>query len=255
MFNNFKLAVLWALNRKQCPDLIPRSGSSAKKVDCYSVRFDSKSLKPYALVTDIRNKKIAIRLWNGRKFDNDYKCTLADLSGFTIKVIHYNSLHTIEYTGWASLILRGLSGYDRLKILGINLIKSVSQHYFNKTNDLSIQNIKLMNVLLDLHFNNKEINIYSVSDSIYTSKWFYHPNREKYRRKIDLHLDSLVEIGAINRDGMNYSVNGKLINLVTSYEREGDKHNDNITIQRRLVQITFVLVAVTAYGAWSQISN
>jgi len=253
MFNGFKLVVLEILKRKQCPDSIPRSGTDAKKVDCYSVRFDSKSLKPHTLITNVKNKEITIKLWNGNSFDNNHKCKMSDLHGLVVRVVHYKGLYTIEYTGWTSLILRGIFGYDRLKILFFDSIKTISQYYFNRTNNLSIQNIELMNTLLDLHFNNKEINIYNISDSIYTSKWFYHPNKDQYRKKIDLHLNSLIEVGAINKDGINYSVNGKLINLVTDSEKENDRHNDNIASQRRMFQVTSVLVAITAVSIFIQL--
>ncbi|SHN93349.1 hypothetical protein BHECKSOX_64 [Bathymodiolus heckerae thiotrophic gill symbiont] len=94
---------------------------------------------------------------------------------------------------------------------------------------------------------------HNISDSIYTSKWFYHPNKDQYRKKIGLHLNSLIEAGAINKDGINYSVNGKLINLVIDSEKENNRHNDNIASQRRMIQVTFALVIITAVGIFIQL--
>ena len=86
--------------------------------------------------------------------------------------------------------------------------------------------------------------------SLYSERWFAHPNADEESKKVQLYLDSFLQSGEIDKiNTRTYKLNSKSIVTMEQYELDKRRHDDNIKLQWAMLCISILLVIIAIIQA------
>ena len=236
---------------RRCPGTIPRSGDDGKAVDCYCayVYVDG---KPFSIVKDVDEFCVSGRAFDGNRFERELSVPLGSIKLSELRINHYYGLATIEYKGVIDFIVNALTGRKRAGVLLRRFADYVATAMLNKRRLVMLERHELLRFLVERTRKSGETNIRSLDlmTEIYSIRWVLHPEGSAQEDYLTLLLDSFVDTGELKRvDVGEYSLQGMALATLNDFEREQRKHQDSLSIQRRLVILTAFIALFTAVQA------
>jgi hypothetical protein len=233
----------------KCPDLVPRSGEAAARVNCYSVYVDKNS-EPYLLVKALAGESLECLEWSGQRFDVPKSVSFADIPTGDVSITHFYGYSEVQYKGLREFVAGRLFRLPYLKIRAVRSIESLDQYFFNKKKLVTKQRIELLRFLVARHLDGKSIKSpFELMTGLYSVKWFLHPERESQHTRLRFYLDSLVSTGELaNRNG-DYELTGRALQTIETYEEQERKHTESVKTQRANAWLTAAIVLLTAAQA------
>lgn len=249
--------VAWVLKRltkdeRKCPDMIPRSGEKAQKVNCYSVIVLDPAGEFRLLVDSLEAGEVKGKGWNAaqKRFDEDDSLPLSEIGFSSILVGHFFREFEFRYQGLFHLFLRGFSGVDYLYAWFFR-----ARRHLVRFQRLHVkEQMDLLRLLIHDHVQNdvSSFSVYSVMTLVHTNLWAIHPKKEVLRRQYKLMLDSFVAAGELKHSStssLDYELTGKAYGTLTEYERVERQHKDRIALARAQTWLTAALVLASLLTA------
>lgn len=109
---------------------------------------------------------------------------------------HYYKANEFNYRNLTELSIENC--YHKLKAITGNAFRSYAQYKFNKQALIMKDRLEILGVVLTEFFAGDAshgISSISVMNTIYTSKWLYHPESANFHNRIRFYLNSLVASG------------------------------------------------------------
>lgn len=94
--NKISRSIVARLLTKPCPALIPRTGPTAKEINCYALSlFEAEN--PRLLISGITETGFEGKFWNGSEFNAQATVPFRYFPGLTLRIDHYHGLvhHTL----------------------------------------------------------------------------------------------------------------------------------------------------------------
>ncbi|MBW4529450.1 MAG: hypothetical protein KME02_02060 [Aphanothece saxicola GSE-SYN-MK-01-06B] len=85
--------------------------------------------------------------------------------------------------------------------------------------------------------------------SLYSIKWFSHPQGKQVQERLKFYLESLVDTGELRKVKCKYVVTGLALRAIEEYEEEERKHTENVKIQRWAYWVAISIAALTVVQA------
>jgi len=250
MWSKIKFRALKKAFAKIAPNRIPMSGPESEKNDFYSTRIMLG--EQTALVQRLDENKVSILKYNQETdtCDIEDEILLTEIDLKTIETTHYLHNYYTTYVGINSFILHCLTKKDYIKVKLKRVLNSIAQSRFNNR-ELEIKpRYELLSYLIDNHgISQKEFSIVSLSSSMYTLRFFGHPDREQCQNKLKMYVESFVESGELSRVAGGYKVNGKAIVTLEQFQTEERRHKDSVKLQYSMVLLTFLLAILASIQA------
>lgn len=270
LMNRLKIeAIKWIYPRllsKCCGKLIPMSGEAGKKVNCYSISIFNEDGKQAHLIDKIDKEKgdvYVLSLDDKGVYSVPKTLNLDILCSNKIKVHHFYKQHKRVYSNLPRLIFDYVTKYEIMKVNFRLLRNFFLQAKFNRKNLVSHKRIKLLQIVLNKQLDQSQllsnhqtqtgVNIWDLMNEIHSIGWVNHPDGDRKQRELQLHLESLVNSGDLKKDinAYDYILTNKALQTIQEYETEEDRHNDSISVQRKIVILTFSMVIVGLIQAFA----
>lgn len=230
---------------KKCEQRIPRSGREGEKVNCFSVMLDSKG-SPFFVLREFKDEILDGLKWDGNHFKDKLSINLNDISKYDFRVTHFYGLDTINYDNIYIIAWNYFSRVKYVKIKIYRILSSLNQYIFNKKKLITKTRMDLLQFMFDLYLDlgQPSTDVIDLMTKLYSIRWVYHPSKDDQMMKLKIYLESLVESGDVKRENLNYSITGKAITTLESFEKEEQRHIARVKLQRRLVWLTLILVLI-----------
>ena len=236
----------WAFKKalsKPSPTMIPMSGIESEKNDFYSVIITLAN-NELANATELDQHVVMLEKKNPETgaFDVEDIIDLADIDLNSLSITHYYKNYYTTYQGINAFIFHCLSKKDYLKINTLKFGNWLAQKSYNKTDLKLSSRYELLEYLLENYgYTNKSFDLLSLLSEMHSLRFYGHPDRDKYKNQLQMHLDSFVASGEIMFTGDKYHVVGKSIVSIEKFVIEERRHRLNTKLQCVLAILTFVL--------------
>ncbi|MBU0965742.1 MAG: hypothetical protein KKA54_05100 [Proteobacteria bacterium] len=84
---------------------------------------------------------------------------------------------------------------------------------------------------------------------LYSIRWVVHPSAPEQEKRLELHLESLVSSGELDKINREYVVTGKAIQTIEKYEEEERKHIEAVKLQKKMFWLTIFLAILAVVQA------
>ncbi|NIF85283.1 hypothetical protein F3J24_17365 [Comamonas sp. Tr-654] len=250
LIRSLALAQLTKAMNCSCPSTIPRSGESGEKVNCFAVYIDIDK-KPYLLVERIDGETLDCLEWNGERFADKKTINFSEVLDNSLSVTHFYGLSEVNYRGFKDFVIGRLLRAPYAILFFKKVAGALEQYLFNKKKLVTKQRIELLNLMVRLHLEGKNVpSPIGLMSHLYSLKWVLHPDRAAQIKKIQLTLDSFVDSGEISSiQNGEYRVNGKALHTIELFEEQERKHRESVIIQRLTIFLSIAIVILTAVQA------
>lgn len=252
------------LTKKCCNSEISKSGEEARKVNCCFIYIRNKDGELWHLVKGINIEKREIYVDSINPKTKYYSVPetlfLPDILTKHISVRYYYKGLTILYNSLYSLIFKYLTKYDLARFEAQLLWDWLLQSLFNKRKLKTLNRIELLAFLeKDLkNWDNSQssgISTFDLMTRIYTPRWGRHPDAEKQDQELEMHLESLVLSGDLEKDnqGYRYIVTPKALMTLEKDKEEKRRHQDTLKIGKINLWIGSIMAIGTIITALSML--
>lgn len=235
--------------KRPAPQRVPRSGSEAKAVNCYTVRVFKDGNKGLIIESMTNSMLDCIEFDEGRntvKSEHEFESLL----DYEFEFTHFHGLVTIKFSGWLDFALGHFFKFIYIRVWLESKKDDLLQFVYNRKKIVTKQRVVLLKTILDTQLNGADyVSVISVMSVIYTDRLFSHPSWEDYLHYTELYLDALASTGELNKANGDYSITGLGISAIERYEEEERKHSEHMSSQRRMFWLTFVIAALTLVQA------
>jgi len=227
---------------RRCPNNIPRSGEEGAKINCFSV-FLTKSSEPYLYFQKPKDGFFVVLEWNNGEFVKVRDVSLDEIYEFDLLIRHCWGLATIEYTNIYDFIFHRITGLIYIKVFLQRKFEAITQYFFNIRKLTTQKRIELLQFMLkdQLSRDHDGISANGILFKLYSYRWFYHPDGPQHEKMLQMHLDSLVESGDLQKINNEYVVQGKAISTIEKYEEDESRHHDRVLTAKTMVLLTLVI--------------
>jgi hypothetical protein len=244
-----RLILFWLLKpplEKQCPARLSLFGKGSEKNNCYNV-FLLLNGKRNIIIQSIDSKGIRGKEYDGNSFSKDCVVPFESLSHIDIEILHFYKSSRVSYKKLFDFFIWEKTKIFYLIIYGHILTYKCSQFIYNRRRLVTIQRMKILEVLVNNHIEQagKGIGLIDIITRLYSIKWVGHPDGDQQQNKISLYLDSLVDSGELTKNGANYHVTLKAISTLEKYEEDDKRNRTQTQLQWMMISLTIIL-AVTA---------
>lgn len=241
--------VLSKVLKRACESTIPRSGHEGAKVNCFVTSIDRED-EPYLIVISLGGDNLCCIEWDGSRYSIERTISLASLSLSEIRITHYYGHSVIQYFGILDFVRNNLVLWPYFQIHVVRKFGSLDQYFFNKKKLITKQRSDLLKLLIARALDGKtDNNPLDLMTDLYSLKWILHPHGEEEQRKLEFHLDALVETGELRKFHLSYAVTGFALRAIEDSEEQERKHTENVKMQRRLVWLTAIIAFLTVVQA------
>lgn len=243
-----RYALLRAL-RKPTPNPIPRSGDAGAAVDGYVIYLRDSGSDLQVLIDKLDQYGVYGRALKDDTYELDVVIPTRDLQYFKVEIQHYYGLWQFNYFSPLRFIVQDILNFP-MWVWGWNAIQ---QSIFNRRRLVRRERISVLQELVERTIQDPRFKISHIGlvGGIYTHRWVHHPTQASIVAYYKLALDSLVESGDLNSDGMSYTVSSKALETLSRYEEQDRKHRDNVKQKRALNWLTLVLVLLGALQVYA----
>jgi hypothetical protein len=241
-------ALTRALSRP-CGARIPRSGKKGAAVNCFTTYVD-KGDDPYLWVQGFNAGTVSCLEWDGSGFSVPKELPLSSFELNDFKITHYYGLAEVSYVGLRDFALDQLTKWPYIKIHTARTFSSIDQYWFNKKKLIAKERKGLLKFLVTEALEGEpEHELLDLMTSLYSIKWFSHPQGKQAQGRLEFYLDSLVETGELRKANHKYVVTGKALQAIEEYEEQERKHTENVKIQWRAFWLAAAVAALTVVQA------
>jgi hypothetical protein len=238
-------AVLTQVLSRPCAPRIPRSGSNGEAVNCFVTSVD-KGSEPYLMVLGLSGNDLTCIEWDGSSYKIDKSLPLTDFRLIDFRITHYYGLSEVTYTGVIDYLLARATAWPYFKIHLLRALSGYDQYLFNKRKLLSKQRMELLKILVDRALEGEKEHVpIDLMTSLYSIKWFSHPQGRQARDRLEFYLESFVETGELCKSGTKYVVTGHALHAIEIFEEQERKHTANVKMQWRGFWLALAVAALT----------
>ena len=238
-----KLVLRRFLPRK-CPRLIPRTGDSAKKVNCWSTAI-LRDGEPYFKPSEINGNQIAGRLFSEGEFSTPEEIDIHAVVDEEWTFFHYFGETTITFGSVWAVLRNRLFGFIYARILLVRLWDYIARLLFNfrslpeESRKAVIETV----IEIDLSKSERSFSGLEVLGELYSLRVFLHPDYERMERMVARKLQSLVEDDCLEEINHKYVVKGRAYSVLEELERDDVRHADAARRNFFMLILTGVLAA------------
>lgn len=234
---------------RACESRIPRSGDEGAKVNCFVTSIDREG-DPYLIVLSLFGNDLSCIEWDGSKYCIERTLPLESLRLAEFRITHYYGHSEIQYSGVLDFLRNRLLPWPYLQIHVVRKLSGLDQYFFNKKKLITRQRSDLLKFLIERALDGKtDHEPLDLMTDLYSMKWFLHPYGEEEQRKLEFHLDALVETGELRKINHKYVLTGFALRAIEESEEQERKHTENVKMQRRMLWLTAVIAALTVVQA------
>lgn len=248
---------LW-LWRKLLPEMlelratsiIPRTGDKAKSVNVIVIYLYNNN-KPLYLLDRLEGAEIIARVWDDVKscFDSEIKISYEQISSMKPEILYYYGSYDFRFDSIFGYLFRKKTKFVYFEAKWDSLRHKYSRYRFSRKELIVHERVQILRKLVDYYVNsenaNSEITVGDLLSMLYTSSWYIHPKISRYRKMLELNLDSLVISGDIQKSNKGYKVTGKAIESISRYELEESRYDQQLSTQKVITSLTFAIVFLT----------
>lgn len=250
------LAIRQAL-KKPSPRSIPLTGPRAKENDFYAIYLDVPEYDWKFLVnSEIHGKGYSGKLWinerDGRECSMLNSTIARSRTGVLIE--HYYRGNQFDYRSSTWFLIAQLVRWHDILIL----TNRISQDFYNRKTLLRAERIELLRYLVEetIQRPGARFDPLFLGIQLHSRRWFYHPQREEHEAHLRLVLESLAETGDLKKQEMHFVVAPKALATLSEFEKEEQRHQDNLNTTRvghrisQAILLVGILAIVARLGTW-----
>lgn len=228
---------------------IPRSGKKGAAVNCFTTYVD-KGDDPHLWAQGLNAGVLSCLEWDGSSFSIPSKLPLASFELNEFKITHYYGLAEISHIGLCDFALSQVTKWPYIRIHTARALSSIDQYWFNKKKLITKERKGLLKFLVNEALEGTpEHKLLDLMTTLYSIKWFSHPQGKQARGRLEFYLDSLVETGELQKNNYKYVVTGKALQAIEEYEEQERKHTENVKMQWRAFWLAAAVAALTVVQA------
>lgn len=232
-----------------CESTIRRSGDEGAKVNCFVTSIDRVD-EPYLIVLSLVDNDLYCIEWDGARYSIERTIALTSLSLAEIRITHYYGHSEIQYFGVLDFVRNRLLPWPYVQIHLVRKLSGMDQYFFNKKKLITKQRSDLLRFLIERTLDGKtDHEPLDLMTDLYSIKWVLHPCGEEEQRKLEFHLEALVDTGELRKINHKYVLTGFALRAIEESEEQERKHTENVKIQRRMVWLSAVIAALTVIQA------
>lgn len=233
--------------RKKCGYSVARSGEEGEAVNCFNIYLFTKD-RLYMVVTQVMDHELTGKLYANEGFVEVGSVDYNHLKKYQLRITHHYGLYDTKYIGLIDYFLTGFTKIDQLKCNLHKLFNNTQQFFFNRKEFATFDRIEILRALIELKFigQGDKFMTMDLMTQLYSLRWVMHPENQTQENRLQLFVDSFVDSGELitTDGGYSYSVTGKAINTLSKYEEQERRHKENKILQKRMLLLTFAIVAV-----------
>lgn len=254
MINNIEM-YLWKkylprILERRSESIIPRSGEKAKLVNSFVIYLYENG-EPRYMLDHVDGDKITALMWdeNKKRFDKEIDITYSDVISLKVEIIHYYGLNEIKFESISDFSLHNITKAIYLNVKYQRFKNWYTKYRFAKKELILHEKIQILRILIKNHVASETADspmyINQMLTDMYTILWYSHPKASEYKKMLQLNLDSLVSTGDLLKNGNRYTITGKAIDTITSYELEESRYDQQLATQKIIGWLTFAIVILT----------
>ena len=248
----FEVAINKALE-KPAPGSIPLSGPRARDNDFYATFLEFPSSAWKFLLASQTPCGYSGWLWEDEREGREATLLKAHLTELTPKlhIEHYFRGYQFDYQSPLGFLLGTAFRRHRLAIVRDHL----SQQLYNRRQLARAERNDLLRYFVERTVQNPRASFTPVMLGIelHSRRWFYHPGREEHVAYLRLLMDSMVTTGDLAYDQGIYRVSHKAVATLSEYERDEQRHQDNVRTSRVSNRLTWAIVGVGILAILAQV--
>ncbi len=230
---------------------IPRSGESAKAVNCFVVALDN-GKEPYFLATSFDKEKSIIKglVWNGKEYKEPAEIGLFDVDKYNLEITHYYGLSSVSYSNIYDFAFNRMFGFVYILLHVQRFYHERKWSSFYKKKFVTKNRMELLYLLTEHHMNSGEpLTQQELMTKLYGLKWVFHPSQKVQQKKVEFYLSSLVNSNDVVKDGSKYQASPQALETIERHEEDERKFEESQALQTKLVLLTLLLAIFSAIQA------
>ena len=267
-----KQIIKWLLPRllaKKCPKTISSIGLNANRFNCFYVYLGSETRRRIYVVDGFDTKKNELKTFTLDKVKNTFSIkktiTLEKACNYNLEVAHRYKSYEINHTNIYKLAFYHITKFYKLSIFR----REKNQSRFNKKNLIIKDSAKLLRFMLERQLSKvpnfrdhltdsgislsfadlevKGVDIYTLMDELQTERWLEHPDSDKEKTRLKMHLESLILSGDLETktDGIEkYIVQAQALRTLEQYEDSDRRHKEVVFLQKIIAIFTGIIALV-----------
>lgn len=239
--------------KKPAPDRIPLSvPEKVRARDYYTATFEMVSGKRGFLVDEVVGDDVSGRWVSHTAEPEAASINLAELAPLPLEIRQYFGELEIVYDS-----PREFWWHHHLRIPRLKLARLwISNRIYARRLLLRADRMEILQRLLDYDIQERSrISTMDVMNDLHGPRWPAHPQAMAAYRYAELLLESLVQSGDLETDNGSYRIKPKAIETIVRHDVENRRHRDNASLQRWVVILTVVLVAIGAVQAYAALQQ
>lgn len=224
------------------------AGEGAEDKNCYVAYVFQKDGNPFLKIENVDSEKIHGKaISESYGYDLDTSLGIDAINQKQLVIEHYYGLMTLRTVGIFDFIISKATHYHYIKYHLKNVYSKFDQYTFNKKELGIVRKQQLLNVLLERHLDrpNATISPIDLMTRLHSINWLLHPDSDTEQKRLILYLKALAESGEIARQSPGYTLMPKAILSLEELDDTVRRHEELAKTQKRLVIVTWALVAVT----------
>ena len=242
--NKLAKKVLLSYLSKPCPRSPPRTGKSAKNVDCYSLVLIEEG-SPKLSVLSLSDSGYEGNFWDGDSFKHKASIPFQLAEGLDLRIEHFHGIITATYNGVFESVIYEWTKLHILKYQFELAKHHVPQFFFNRKRLQLPQRMELLEKIIEHQVSEpgRPITGIAMMTYLHSSRWHFHPNKSLIQRKMNFYLRSFCASGElIDRSGTsNYEMTGQAISTLEQYQIETQRAKDAKSTQKWMLKLTILL--------------
>lgn len=233
---------------KQCPSKIVMMGEGAAEKDCYVAYVFREDGFPFLRIEGIDSEEIYGKaISDGYGYDKDTRVKIDSIGQKQLVIEHYFGFLTLRFEGVFDFIFSKLTQYHYLKYRVMLLLHKVDLYAFTKKRLAIVRKQQLLGLLVErkLARPDRPISAMDLMTHLHSMKWVSHPDSDSEQTRLELYLDALCQSGELEKNVDGYWIKAKSVLTLEALQDEVRRHEEIAKTQKRLVQVTWVLAAVT----------
>jgi len=237
--------------RRPAPETIPLSGPRSSSNDFFSVRFDLEGGLVF-LIKEPGQTAYPSLVWDESEVGRDV-CFLLDRFGplkGDLEIEHFYKGYRFSYSSpfwfWVAFSI----SWHRFRVF----LSKLDQKLYNKRSLIREERMDLLRYLVERRIQNpnEQVHPLLLGAQRHSRKWVLHPNRDEHAEYLRLLLESFYISGDMERKGSTYVVTAKALETLSDYDREVQRHQDQLRTSRVGNALTWAIVIVGLVGIFSR---
>lgn len=238
---------------KPSPGSIPLNGPRALENDFYSVHLEDSTGKDQVWLKKKTDKGYQAFVRTGSNSGKNKTLSQKDIENFKydLRIEHYYKGYQFNYRNHIKFLLAYVFRWH----LFVVFRDKYSQKRFNRKPLIRAERMDLLQYLVERSIQKPKdkFDPLFLGMQLYSSKWFYHPEKDEHQEHLKLLLESFVESGDLRLNDGAYVLSGKALETLSNHDLEQQKHQDNLATAKVGNTLTWAIVIVGLLGIGAQL--